>query len=72
VRDDGPGVDPHELERVFDRFYTGDRVNGTGLGLAIAHELSVRMGGELDLSSSNGMTEFTLRLPAPTVEKATA
>ncbi len=72
VKDDGPGVDPHELERVFDRFYTGDRVNGTGLGLAIAHELSVRMGGELDLSSHNGMTEFTLRLPAPTGQKAMA
>ncbi len=72
VQDDGPGVDPHELERVFDRFYTGDRVNGTGLGLAIAHELSMRMGGELDLSSRRGLTEFTLRLPAPVGEGATA
>jgi signal transduction histidine kinase len=72
VKDDGPGVDPHELERVFDRFYTGDRVNGTGLGLAIAHELSVRMGGELDLSSRRGLTEFTLRLPVPTGGEAEA
>jgi two-component system OmpR family sensor kinase len=71
VKDEGPGVDPHELERVFERFYTGDRVSGTGLGLAIAQELSVRMGGELGLDSQPGLTEFTLRLPAPTDEEPT-
>jgi signal transduction histidine kinase len=71
VSDEGPGVDPHELERVFERFHTGDRVNGTGLGLAIARELSVRMGGELGLDSQPGRTEFTLRLPAPTGEEPT-
>jgi signal transduction histidine kinase len=70
VKDDGPGVDPHELGRVFDRFYTGDRVNGTGLGLAIAQELTLRMGGELGLTSHRGLTEFTLRLPAPVGEGA--
>jgi signal transduction histidine kinase len=70
VKDDGPGVDPHELGRVFDRFYTGDRVNGTGLGLAIAQELTLRMGGELGLTSHRGVTEFTLRLPAPVGEGA--
>ena len=63
VRDDGPGVDPHEVGQVFDRFHTGDRVSGSGLGLAIAHEFTQRMGGVLGVSSHRGLTEFTLRLP---------
>ena len=65
VKDDGPGIGGHERARVFDRFYTGDRVSGSGLGLAIASELAVRMKGDLRLTSRRGRTEFTLRLPAP-------
>jgi signal transduction histidine kinase len=72
VSDDGPGVDPHESGRVFDRFYTGDRVSGSGLGLAIAREFTLHMGGDLALSSRRGLTEFTLRLPASATEGAPA
>lgn len=72
VSDDGPGVDPHESARVFDRFYTGDRVSGSGLGLAIAREFTLHMGGELAMSSRRGLTEFTLRLPAQAMEGAPA
>jgi signal transduction histidine kinase len=68
VADDGPGIDPHVRTRVFDRFYTGDRVSGSGLGLAIAHELAVLMDGELQLGSNRGRTEFTLRLPIGAAE----
>jgi signal transduction histidine kinase len=64
VADDGPGVDPRSRARIFERFYTADRVKGSGLGLAIARELANRMEGELDLASRRGRTEFTLRLPA--------
>lgn len=64
VADDGPGVDVRSRGRIFERFYTADRVRGSGLGLAIARELATRMEGELDLSSRRGRTEFTLRLPA--------
>jgi signal transduction histidine kinase len=70
VGDDGPGIDPHARMRVFERFYTGDRVSGSGLGLAIARELALRMGGELALASRAGHTEFTLRLPDEVVEEA--
>jgi signal transduction histidine kinase len=63
VRDDGPGIDPHVHARIFDRFYTGDRVSGSGLGLAIARELALLMDGELALASDPGRTVFTLRLP---------
>jgi signal transduction histidine kinase len=64
VTDDGPGIEAHSRERVFERFYTGDDVSGSGLGLAIARELARRMGGSLDLRSRRGRTEFELRLPA--------
>ena len=70
VRDDGPGIDPHVRARVFERFYTGDRVSGSGLGLAIARELALRMDGQLAVASRRGRTEFTLRLPAGVAEKA--
>jgi signal transduction histidine kinase len=72
VKDDGPGIDAHERARVFDRFYTGDRVSGSGLGLAIARELTLRMNGELGLASRPGGTEFSLKLPAPLPEGASA
>jgi two-component system OmpR family sensor kinase len=71
VSDDGPGIDPHARARVFDRFYTGDRVSGSGLGLAIARELALLMDGELGLASDRGRTEFTLRLPVGVVEGTT-
>jgi two-component system, OmpR family, sensor kinase len=64
VRDDGPGIDPQDRDRVFERFYTGDELGGSGLGLAIARELALRMGGELGVFSHRGRTEFTVSLPA--------
>jgi len=63
VRDDGPGIEAHDRDRVFERFYTGDELGGSGLGLAIARELARRMGGDLDVASRKGRTEFQLRLP---------
>jgi signal transduction histidine kinase len=64
VADDGPGVPPANRERIFERFFTGDRVRGSGLGLAIAREMALRMDGELRVSTHRGRTEFTLSLPA--------
>jgi signal transduction histidine kinase len=66
VRDNGPGIEPYERERVFERFYTGDAPGGSGLGLAIARELADRMEGGLQVDSHRGRTEFTLRLPVGT------
>jgi two-component system OmpR family sensor kinase len=66
VRDNGPGIDPHDRDRVFERFYTGDELGGSGLGLAIARELALRMGGDLGVTSHRGRTEFTVSLrPVP-------
>jgi signal transduction histidine kinase len=64
VRDNGPGIEPANRKQVFERFFTADEVSGSGLGLAIARELARLMGGEIDLESRRGWTEFRLTLPA--------
>ncbi len=63
VRDDGDGIDPATLPRIFEPFFTGDEVQGSGLGLAIASELAERMSGRLSVDSGSGQTTFTLEIP---------
>jgi two-component system OmpR family sensor kinase len=64
VRDDGDGITPAALERVFEPFYTADDASGSGLGLAIASELAGRMAGRLSVQSQRGETTFVLEIPA--------
>ena len=69
VEDDGPGVEPDDVPRAFERFflhsrYAGSRQVGTGLGLAIVDELARAMGGSVDVRSRPGKTRFSIRLPA--------
>jgi two-component system sensor histidine kinase BaeS len=72
VRDDGPGIPPDQLERIFDRFTRGDagltqRVGGTGLGLAISKSLVELHGGSISAESTVGQgSTFHLRLPVAT------
>jgi signal transduction histidine kinase len=67
VRDDGEGIAPEHLPRVFDRFYRADPARGrggAGLGLAIAAQLVRRLRGEVTLESELGRgTTVTVRLP---------
>ncbi|HET8980604.1 MAG TPA: HAMP domain-containing sensor histidine kinase [Solirubrobacteraceae bacterium] len=63
VRDDGEGIDPPALQRIFEPFYTADDAQGSGLGLAIASELAERMSGRLSVQSGAGATTFTLEIP---------
>jgi signal transduction histidine kinase len=55
VLDEGPGLDPEEAERVFQRFYRGSASTGgaagTGLGLAVVESLAARWGGEVTLAN---------------------
>jgi signal transduction histidine kinase len=67
VSDDGPGVEPAERDRIFERFERGSasaEQSGSGLGLAIARELARRMGGDLVLDPGDAGASFRLRLPA--------
>lgn len=67
VADDGPGIDPADAGRVFDRFYRGrvgrDVSGGTGLGLAIVRDLTARWGGSAELDSQAPGTRVLVRLP---------
>jgi signal transduction histidine kinase len=54
VRDEGPGLPPEELERVFEPFYRVESsrnrdTGGTGLGLSIARDVAQSLGGSLVL-----------------------
>jgi len=66
VEDDGPGIPPEHLDRIFQRFYRveGGQASGSGLGLAIARELAGLMGGTVTVASRPGQTAFALELPA--------
>ncbi len=63
VRDNGEGIDPPTMTRIFEPFYTADDAQGSGLGLAIASELAERMEGHLSVRSASGDTVFTLEIP---------
>jgi two-component system sensor histidine kinase PilS (NtrC family) len=63
VMDDGPGISPEDLPRVFDPFFTR-RQGGSGLGLSIAHRAVQAHGGALIASSVPGEgATFAIVLP---------
>jgi two-component system sensor histidine kinase PhcS len=66
IRDNGPGIDPQNLAKVFDPFYTTKDVGkGTGLGLSICFGIVRGFGGTISAASEPGQfCEFTVDLPA--------
>ena len=70
VADNGPGLPPGSLERIFERFYraslTADGGRGSGLGLAISRAIVKAHGGHITASNRpGGGAEFVIRLPLP-------
>lgn len=71
VSDDGPGIAPNHLPRLFERFYRVDpgrsrSQGGAGLGLSIVRHLVESMDGTIDVTSDVGKgARFVVTLPAP-------
>lgn len=68
VRDHGPGIDPEDLPRVFDRFYRAPSARGrpgSGIGLAIVRQVAETHGGTVRaLNDPGGGARLILELPA--------
>jgi two-component system sensor histidine kinase KdpD len=74
VLDEGPGIPPADLERVFDTFYrvrkTDHVLAGTGLGLSICRGFIEAMGGTISAENRTDRSGsvFTIRMPVPVGE----
>ncbi len=63
LRDDGPGIPPEKLERIFEAYYT-TKEKGTGLGLAIVKHNVELYGGKIQADSGIGIgTRFAVTFP---------
>jgi two-component system sensor histidine kinase KdpD len=75
ILDEGAGIPPDDLERIFDKFYRtekGDRVRaGTGLGLGICRGFIEAMNGTIVAANRSDRIGaiFTIRLPVPAGSK---
>lgn len=65
VADNGPGIAPEDLPRIFDPFFSTKAVGkGTGLGLFIVHEIIGQHGGTISVDSQPGQgTRFSIHIP---------
>ncbi|MBX3334713.1 MAG: PAS domain S-box protein [Nitrospira sp.] len=67
--DTGKGIEPEDLQRIFEPFFTSRKAKGVGLGLTITHDIVERHGGQLTITSppgSGAMVEVWLPLKRDT------
>ena len=71
VLDSGEGIQPEDLQLVFEKFYRSDKsrnraTGGAGLGLAIARGIALAHGGRIWVESKPGeLTRFSFTIPQP-------
>lgn len=68
IKDDGPGIDDHDLKNIFQPFYRSNRhesyISGAGLGLSLAHRIVALHRGHIEVESQIGKgTTFIVYLP---------
>jgi two-component system, NtrC family, sensor histidine kinase HydH len=63
VHDQGSGISPHDLDRIFDPFFTS-KERGSGLGLSVAHQIVSQHGGTLTIAR-NSPEGATIRISLP-------
>ena len=52
IRDQGPGIEPHHLERIFEAFFTTKQRDGLGLGFSISQRIVQSFGGQLEVRNA--------------------
>ena len=76
IRDEGPGIPPGDMERIFDKFYrvqSGDRQRaGTGLGLAICRGFVEAQGGRITAANRGDRRGAIVTIRLPIAEAAAA
>ena len=80
IVDEGSGIPPEELDRIFDKFHRAEKQDqvraGTGLGLAISRGFVEAMGGSIAAANRadrlGAVFTITLPVPKPTVRLDTA
>lgn len=69
ITDNGSGIAPEDLKRVFEPFFSRNRIGGgTGLGLSICRRILTEVGGSLSITS-DGATGTTVAVDLPGVEQ---
>jgi len=65
VKDNGPGISPHIVDKIFQPFFTTKPTGqGTGLGLSMSYDIVKAHGGELRVETMEGEgSEFIIQLP---------
>lgn len=67
VIDNGPGIPPENIEKIFEPFFSTKGVRGTGLGLAVTRRVIDEHGGRITVESVEGKgATFTVILPGET------
>lgn len=64
IKDTGKGIEPENIEKVFDTFFSAKGTIGTGFGLTISYNNIKRHGGEIKIESEKGIgTKITISFP---------